>query len=74
MSRVRAALAPPTEVRDVACPLCGDLVPAEDLRAHLRTDDDEIRNYVLSLIRTNHPQWVESDGTCAKCVEYYRRL
>jgi hypothetical protein len=57
-----------------ACALCGHAVPAKDLRVHLETDRDEIRGYVLSLIRNANPGWVESDGACAKCLEYYSRL
>ena len=57
-----------------ACPLCGDSVPSKELRAHLDSDGDEIRRYVLSLIRNSNPEWVESDGACAKCLDYYSRL
>ena len=56
------------------CPLCGAAVATDELRAHIQTDSEEIRSYVLSVIRTNHPKWVESDGSCAKCWEYYENL
>ncbi len=56
------------------CPLCGRAVAADELQAHVQTDSEEIRAYVLSVIRTSHPEWVESDGSCAKCWEYYRNL
>ena len=56
------------------CPLCGEGLAADELQAHVQTDSEEIRRYVLSVIRTSHPEWVESDGSCAKCWEYYRNL
>ena len=56
------------------CPLCGEAVAADELQAHVQADSEEIRSYVLSVIRTNHPEWVESNGSCAKCWEYYRDL
>lgn len=30
--------------------------------------------YVLDLIRSEHPEWIESNGACKKCVEYYKAL
>ncbi len=30
--------------------------------------------YVLDLIASEHPEWVDSDGACRKCVEYYNAL
>ena len=62
------------DVAAADCPLCGEAVLADELRAHVQTDRDEIRRYVLSVIRTSNPEWVESDGSCAKCWEYYRNL
>ncbi len=58
----------------VDCPLCEVAVTADELRAHVKRDSEEIRQYVLSVIRTNHPKWVESDGSCEKCWEYYENL
>lgn len=31
-------------------------------------------DYVLDLIEAEHPEWVESDGACIKCIEYYYAL
>jgi len=56
------------------CPICGDRVPASELRAHIRADSGEIERYILNAIRRNHPEWVASDGTCRKCWEYYCSL
>ena len=56
------------------CPLCGGDVAMDELQAHVQMDSEEIRGYVLSVIRTSHPEWVESDGSCAECWEYYHNL
>ncbi len=56
------------------CPLCGRGLAADELQAQVQTDSEEIRGYVLGVIRTSHPEWVESDDSCAKCWEYYRNL
>ncbi len=51
------------------CPLCGTLVPPELLELHAWAED-----WVLETIREKNPSWVESDGACQKCVEYYQKL
>ncbi|MFA5096915.1 MAG: hypothetical protein WC478_06205 [Candidatus Omnitrophota bacterium] len=30
--------------------------------------------YIIRRIKDDHPDWVEEDGACPKCVEYYRNL
>ena len=30
--------------------------------------------WLLDLIRRENPLWVERDGACPKCIEYYRDL
>ncbi len=30
--------------------------------------------YIIKRIREEHPDWVEEDGACPKCVEHYRNL
>ena len=30
--------------------------------------------YVLERIKEDHPDWVESDGACPQCLEYYKNL
>ena len=47
------------------CPLC-----------NCETDDlNNIVEYeLLQMIKRDHPEWVESDGSCQKCAEYYDSL
>jgi hypothetical protein len=47
------------------CPLC-----------HKETDTlyHIAEQAVIDLIKRNHPEWVEPDGACKKCIEYYESL
>jgi len=47
------------------CPLCGKPVDSVE---HIT------EQWVLSEIRKEHPDWVEKNGICSKCVAYYRNL
>lgn len=58
---------------EFACPLCGEIVPMGEIRAHAATDDQRFRDgLVITRIKQDHPEWVEADGACPKCIEYYR--
>ena len=37
--------------------------------AHVKAEE-----YLIELIRKNHPEWKEDKQTCPKCIEYYRKL
>ncbi|MDD5195096.1 MAG: hypothetical protein PHQ96_05440 [Candidatus Omnitrophica bacterium] len=30
--------------------------------------------YIIERIKLDHPGWVQKDGACSKCVEYYKNL
>ncbi len=30
--------------------------------------------WLLETIKSNNPQWVETDGACQKCIDYYKSL
>ena len=51
------------------CSICGATVRPEDAEVHILAED-----WVIEQIRSAHPQWVESDGACPKCLELYRNL
>ena len=34
----------------------------------------EVEQFVIEFIRREHPQWVREDGTCPKCLAYYKAL
>jgi len=37
--------------------------------AHIKAEE-----YVLSLIKRDHPEWKGTDKACRQCLEYYRKL
>jgi DNA-directed RNA polymerase subunit RPC12/RpoP len=37
--------------------------------AHIKAEE-----YLLALIRRDHPEWKDEDIACHKCIEYYRKL
>ncbi len=30
--------------------------------------------YVLNIIKKEHPEWVDQNGACIKCIEHYKAL
>lgn len=51
------------------CPICKkemDKKTAEICR--------QAREFIIKNIKRDHPEWVEKDGACPKCVEYYEKL
>ncbi len=47
------------------CTLCSN--EADDLY-HIA------EQYVLDLIKREHPEWIEKNGACRKCIEHYKAL
>ena len=48
------------------CSLCGEVIPPGTARVHHLAEA-----WVLEQIRREHPQWVEDDGLCPRCLEHY---
>ena len=53
----------------VRCPICGEDVPTEAVVLHSLAE-----SYTIEQIRKDHPEWVEEDGACPKCLEFYDKL
>ncbi|RJP28747.1 MAG: hypothetical protein C4533_02870 [Candidatus Omnitrophota bacterium] len=51
------------------CQICNREIDDFVSVTHIKAEE-----YLLELIRKDHPEWKEKDKTCHKCVEYYRRL
>ncbi|MEW6008711.1 MAG: hypothetical protein AB1629_03670 [Candidatus Omnitrophota bacterium] len=51
------------------CPICQKKVDASIIKACT-----EAEKYVIENIRRSHPEWVEKDGACPKCIDYYKNL
>ncbi len=30
--------------------------------------------YIIDLIKKDHPDWLEKDGSCPNCIDYYKKL
>lgn len=33
---------------------------------------DHTEKHVIDLIKHDHPEWIDTDGICRKCAEYYQ--
>ncbi len=49
------------------CPVCGEQIK-RDLTAYI----DHTEKHIIDEIKGNHPDWVEKNGLCHKCLKYYR--
>ena len=56
------------------CPMCEQELPVSLLGSHIESEQKDIRGYIMEQIKKAHPKWVEKDGACPKCWEYYRKL
>ena len=36
--------------------------------------EHEIEHLIIEMIKENNAGWVEADGACPKCIEYYKGL
>ena len=51
------------------CQICERQIDEFASLAHIKAEE-----YILGLIRKDHPEWKETKTTCHKCVDYYRKL
>jgi len=66
---------PTSKQGEFRCPLCSETVALGELRAHAALDDQRFRDgLVITRIKQDHPEWVEADGACPRCIEYYRGI
>jgi hypothetical protein len=49
------------------CACCGEKFE-RDLLVFLSHAD----KHIIDAIKKEHPEWVESDGACPKCIDYFR--
>ena len=33
---------------------------------------DHTEKHIVDIVKEKHPKWIEEDGICPKCVEYYK--
>ncbi|RME55861.1 MAG: hypothetical protein D6795_02420 [Deltaproteobacteria bacterium] len=67
------AISPETEVEEAMskfiCPVCERAVDDVIIPFH-----KNVERQILALIQRHNPRWVEPDGSCPKCIEYYKAL
>ncbi len=51
------------------CPRCGKTINGPTRLVHVKAEE-----YLIGLIKRDHPEWVDPDGTCPQCATYYRVL
>ena len=49
------------------CTACGALMETDLVKFTEHTEQ-----HIVDLVKHDHPEWVEDDGLCKKCYEYYR--
>ena len=53
---------------DYICPVCG-----EHLKRELDVVIPHTEEHIIDLIKKDHPDWVEKDGMCKICYDYYKK-
>ena len=53
---------------DFVCPTCKQRMPRELQIVISHTDQ-----HIVEIIKKQHPDWVEQDGICRKCYDYYKK-
>ena len=51
------------------CQICDRDIDDFASITHIKAEE-----YIIDLIRRDHPEWKEQDKTCHVCIEYYRKL
>lgn len=51
------------------CPVC-----KKETDANMIDICNSAYKYVMERIKARHPEWLEKDGACPKCVEYYKKI
>lgn len=53
---------------DYLCPVCN-----KNLLRELSVIIPHTEEHIMELIKKDHPDWIEDDGICRKCYEYYKK-
>ena len=53
---------------DFICPICEKGMPRE-----LRYIVPHTEEHIVEEIKKKHPKWVDGNGVCKKCYEYYKK-
>ena len=51
------------------CDICQRMIDQEKGLEHVKAEE-----YLIELIRKDHPQWRTTTPACKECIQYYRKL
>lgn len=51
------------------CQICNRTVDERNALSHVKAEE-----YLLELIKKDHPEWHATKETCPECLDYYRNL
>ncbi len=51
------------------CPICNK--PVDE--SIIKTCEDA-QEWVMKMIKRDHPGWIATDGSCPQCLDYYEKL
>lgn len=51
------------------CQLCGRDIDNKAALLHIKAEE-----YIINLIKKDHPQWTKGSAACNACVVYYKKL
>ncbi len=51
------------------CPICKTQVEEDMVKLCQDAED-----WIIQSLKRAHPDWVEQDGTCSKCLQQYKNL
>jgi len=52
---------------EYTCSICEEKVEGD-----LISLKDHTEKHIIDLLKADHPDWVEDDGICQKCLDYYK--
>ena len=58
-----------TKTDTYLCQICNRVIDEKVALTHIKAEE-----YILHLIKKDHPEWKEDKETCPRCVNYYREL
>jgi len=51
------------------CQICDRYIDEVSALTHVKAEE-----YILNLIKKDHPEWQKTKETCQECLDYYRKL
>ncbi|MDP1854302.1 MAG: hypothetical protein Q8L26_08920 [Candidatus Omnitrophota bacterium] len=51
------------------CQICGRNIDTKAALMHIKAEE-----YLIGLIKKDHPRWQNESDTCDGCITYYRKL